>query len=64
MAWIHHPLLGDDVYGRTSDQKYHLMGQVLHAGVLGFIHPSTGKYMEFRAQLPEYFQELLDKFRL
>ncbi len=64
MAWIHHPLLGDDVYGRISDQKYHLMGQVLHAGVLGFIHPSTGKYMEFRAQLPEYFQELLDKFRL
>ena len=41
MAWIHHPLLGDDVYGRISDQKYHLMGQVLHAGVLGFIHPSA-----------------------
>lgn len=64
MAFIHHPLLGDDVYGLASDMKYHLMGQVLHAGVLGFLHPSTGEYMEFQAPLPEYFQDLLDKFRL
>lgn len=63
MAYIHHPLLGDDVYGIGTDIKYNLMGQVLHAAVLGFIHPSTGKYMEFQAPLPEYFQELLSKFQ-
>lgn len=63
MASIHHPLLGDDVYGLASDAKYHLMGQTLHAGVLGFIHPSTGKYVEFYAPLPDYFQKLLEKYR-
>lgn len=63
MAWIHHPLLGDDVYGPAADAKYHLMGQTLHAGVLGFVHPSTGEYMEFHAPLPDYFQKLLDKYR-
>lgn len=63
MASIHHPLLGDELYGPSSDGKYHLMGQTLHAGVLGFLHPTTGEYMEFRAPLPEYFQELLSKYR-
>jgi 23S rRNA pseudouridine1911/1915/1917 synthase len=62
MASIHHPLLGDDVYGFSSDEKYHLEGQTLHAGVLGFLHPSTGKYVEFHAPLPEYFQKLLEKY--
>lgn len=63
MASLHHPLLGDDVYGYAADSKYHLMGQTLHAGVLGFVHPSTGEYMEFRAPLPEYFTGLLEKYR-
>ncbi len=63
MASIHHPLLGDDVYGMASDAKYHLEGQVLHARVLGFLHPATGEYMEFSAPLPEYFKELLEKYR-
>lgn len=63
MASIHHPLLGDDVYGPAADAKYHLMGQTLHAGVLGFVHPSTGEYMEFHAPLPEYFEKLLYKYR-
>jgi 23S rRNA pseudouridine1911/1915/1917 synthase len=62
MASIHHPLVGDIVYGPSKD-PFHLEGQALHAGVLGFIHPSTGKYMEFAAPLPEYFTELLDKLR-
>lgn len=64
MASIHHPLLGDDVYGIASDSKYHLTGQVLHAKVLGFLHPSTGEYMEFQAPLPEYFKGLLNKYQL
>lgn len=62
MASIKHPLLGDDVYG-PAKSPFHLQGQVLHARVLGFIHPTTGKYMEFEAPLPEYFAGLLEKLR-
>lgn len=62
MASIHHPLLGDDVYG-TPTKGYHLQGQTLHAKTIGFIHPTTKKYVEFEAPLPSYFQELLMKLR-
>lgn len=62
MASIHHPLLGDDVYGPTKN-TYKLEGQALHAMVLGFIHPTTRKYMEFEAPLPEYFEELLHRLQ-
>lgn len=58
MASIGHPLLGDAVYG-PAKCPYKLQGQTLHAGVLGFIHPQTGEYMEYTAPLPEYFQNLL-----
>ncbi|MCD8020621.1 MAG: RluA family pseudouridine synthase [Clostridiales bacterium] len=60
MASIHHPLLGDEVYGPKNERK-HLQGQCLHARTLGFIHPRTGTYMEFEAPLPEYFTTLLRK---
>lgn len=63
MASIHHPLLGDRVYGPAKCPFPDLQGQTLHAGVLGIIHPSTGKYMEFSAPLPEYFTELLTKLK-
>lgn len=60
MASIGHPLLGDVVYGRQKERTpIALEGQTLHAMVLGFVHPSTGEYMEFEAPLPEYFQKLL-----
>lgn len=62
MASIGHPLLGDAVYG-PAKCPYKLQGQTLHAGILGFVHPRTGEYMEFSAPLPEYFEELLKKFR-
>lgn len=62
MSSIHHPLLGDTVYGPSKD-PFKLVGQALHAGVLGFIHPSTNKYVEFHAPLPQYFTELLDKLK-
>lgn len=62
MAYIGHPLLGDEVYGRKK-QPLGLKGQVLHAKVLGFRHPVTGEYMEFEAELPEYFTGLLEKLR-
>lgn len=60
MASIQHPLLGDLVYGPARCPVSGLQGQTLHAGVLGFIHPRTGEYMEFSAPLPDYFKHLLD----
>lgn len=63
MASIGHPLLGDVLYG-PAKCPYKLTGQTLHAGVLGFLHPRTGEYMEFTAPLPEYFHDLLDKLAL
>lgn len=62
MASLGHPLLGDEVYGRGKS-PFKLEGQTLHAMVLGFIHPTTGEYMEFQAPLPEYFESLLEKLR-
>lgn len=64
MASLHHPLLGDEVYGPSSRPPFSgLKGQVLHAKILGIHHPSTGEYMEFDAPLPEYFVDLLQKLR-
>lgn len=63
MSYIKHPLLGDAIYG-PKNQPYHLQGQTLHAGVLGFIHPSTKEYVEFSSELPEYFQKLLKQLEL
>lgn len=62
MASLHHPLLGDTVYGPAKD-AFNLEGQTLHARVLGFIHPTTKEYMEFEAPLPDYFTKLLEKLR-
>ena len=59
MASVRHPLLGDRVYGPAKCPFPRLQGQTLHAGVLGFVHPRSGDYMEFSAPLPSYFQELL-----
>lgn len=60
MTSIGHPLLGDTVYSNAKS-AFSLSGQTLHAMVIGFVHPSTGNYMEFEAPLPEYFQQLLNK---
>lgn len=62
MAYIKHPLVGDPVYG-PKKQSLTQDGQMLHAGVLGFVHPRTGSYMEFTAPLPAYFTEILQKLR-
>ncbi|MEG0306306.1 MAG: RluA family pseudouridine synthase [Clostridium sp.] len=62
MAHLHHPLVGDQVYGHKK-QKFKLRGQALHAKNLGLIHPTSGEYMEFESKLPPHFQEVLDKLR-
>lgn len=60
MASIHHPLLGDAVYG-PAKCPYKLQGQTLHAKIIGITHPRTGEYIEADAPLPEYFTALLNK---
>lgn len=62
MSSIGHPLLGDSVYTKAK-WPYKLEGQVLHAMVIGFIHPATGKYLEVEAPLPDYFSQLLENLR-
>lgn len=62
MSYIHHPLLGDTLYG-PQKQPYKLHGQMLHAGVLGFVHPLSGEYMEFKAEPPEEYTETVRKLR-
>ncbi len=61
MKYIGHPLVGDPVYGKSKGIK--LNGQALHAAILGFVHPSTGEYMEFSAPMPNDMEELLTILR-
>ena len=59
MSYKGYPLLGDEVYGK-KDTKFKVKGQMLHALTLGFIHPTTKKYIEFTSSLPKEFKELID----
>lgn len=61
MAYVHHPLLGDEVYAGKRKSPFKTQGQCLHAGILGFVHPRTGEYIETSAPLPQYFEEILTK---
>ena len=62
MAHLKHPLVGDVVYG-PKKHTLKVDGQMLHAKVLGFVHPRTGRYMEFDSSLPAYFDEILNRLR-
>ncbi len=64
MASIGHPLLGDPLYGPKNPPVKHLEGQCLHAKTIGFMHPTTGEYVEVEAPWPDYFQALLKRFEL
>ena len=61
MSHIHHPLVGDTVYGPKKTALGADKGQLLCARVLGFVHPRTGEYLEFETPIPEDFQRILDK---
>jgi 23S rRNA pseudouridine1911/1915/1917 synthase len=58
LASTGHPLLGDTVYC-SRKEPYRLEGQTLHAMVIGFTHPTDGRYVEVTAPLPAYFEHLL-----
>ena len=62
MASVGHSLVGDRAYG-ISKEKIKTNGQLLFAKTIGFVHPKTKEYMEFSADLPGYFEEILIKLR-
>lgn len=59
-AFLHHPVVGDDVYGSAVKG---LNGQLLHSYKITFVHPRTGEEMTFEIELPDYFKEYLNKLR-
>ena len=59
MKKIGHPIVGDTIYGYKK-QKFNLEGQLLHAQELGFIHPTTGDYVNFTSELPNYFTKIIN----
>ena len=74
LRYAGHPVLGDPVYGITdySDWKISpeiraalngLVGQALHAELLGFEHPVTGEHLTFTAPLPDDFERALQALR-
>ncbi len=62
MAYLGHPVAGDEVYGgKRKDDG--LLGQCLHAGLIGFIHPVTKEYIEISSEYPEYFEDFLRRIK-
>jgi len=59
---IGHPIVGDKEYG-YKNQKFKLDGQLLHAGKLHFIHPSTGERVCFECPLPKHFESILKNLK-
>ena len=62
LSWQNHPILGDLVYGHKKPE----MGQdtqCLHARQLTFIHPRTEQEMTVTCDLPDHFQQVLDKLK-
>ena len=62
MAHLGHPVAGDMVYGNDK-RSAELNGQCLHAIKIGFVHPIKNEYMEFSTNLPDYFENFIDKIK-
>lgn len=58
LSYIGHPILGDGLYGKEKNE-FNINGQVLHAGEIEFVHPVTNKLMNFKVDLPDYFDRIL-----
>jgi 23S rRNA pseudouridine1911/1915/1917 synthase len=61
MKYIDHPVVNDPLY--NNKKVINDFGQMLHAKTIGFNHPRTNEYMEFTAELPEKFVEILNLYR-
>ena len=59
--FIHHPIVGDEVYGGST--SLYKNGQLLHAYELILTHPRTKELMTFKAEIPAYFNEIIEKLR-
>lgn len=62
MAYLGHPVAGDPVYGPKNGVSS-LGGQCLHAGLIGFVHPSSGEHIKIEAPLPDYFTDFLGRIK-
>ncbi|MFA5485899.1 MAG: RluA family pseudouridine synthase [Bacilli bacterium] len=62
MEYINTPIVGDKLYGKDNLKLYN-KGQLLHAGELSFKHPITRKEVRFKAPLPPYFNDILNRLR-
>ena len=60
MKYINHPVINDPVYNKNI---YGSFGQMLHAKEIEFIHPTTNKLMHFECDVPEKFNEILEKYK-
>ena len=60
-SYMHHPIVGDEVYGGST--ALYKKGQLLHARQLILSHPITNEVVEFEAELPAYYQDILAKLR-
>ena len=60
MSEIGYPIVGDTTYSNGKN-KFGVEGQMLHAYKIKFVHPTTGKEVEYIAELPKYFKDILDK---
>ena len=61
LAYIGHPVVGDQLYG--PKKVIGKNGQYLHAKTIGFVHPTTNEYMEFDSELPSDFIEKLEEMK-
>jgi 23S rRNA pseudouridine1911/1915/1917 synthase len=59
LAYINHPVVGDQLYGKKN--KFNIKHQMLHAFQLDLVHPKTNKKMQFKADLPQDFKELIER---
>lgn len=62
MSYLGHPVAGDPVYGPKNGVTY-LNGQCLHAGLIGFDHPTTGDHIIVESPLPDYFTDFLGRIK-
>ncbi len=62
LSYIGHPVVGDPTYG-PKKSPYRDLGQFLHAETLGFIHPRTGRYMEFKSKIPEDMEDVIKELK-
>ncbi|MNI54683.1 Ribosomal large subunit pseudouridine synthase D [compost metagenome] len=62
MSYIGHPIVGDETYSKKN-KEIKVDGHLLHAMTLGFDHPITGKYLEFKVDMPKEFSSIVDMLR-